>query len=137
MTGTAQTTPPINKKAMLDAFSAGIDIFKKAEFSLDAREELKGQHCDVTVVFKPRGDVIFQLFPKKRKLLLGDHEGRVLLSELVEVYFTDTNRFSASWVPELKSWALKASDLANTLSYDKDHHVYGFATYINQALADL
>jgi hypothetical protein len=135
MTGTDQ--PPLNKKAMLTAFSEGVDLFKRAEFSLDAREELKGQFCDVTVVFKPQGDVIFQLFPKKRKLLRGDQDGRVLLSELVEVYFSDTGRFSASWVPELESWALKAARLADTLSYDKDHHVYGFATYINQALADL
>jgi len=126
---------PAADNEMLRHFADGVRAFQKTQFSLEPREELEGQYCNVTVVFRG-SDVIFQLFPK-RKWPKTTNEGRALLSELVDVYFGDTSRFSASWVPELSSWALKASGLSETLSYDKDHHVYGFAAYINQALADL
>ena len=121
---------------MLRHFEDGVRTFAKTEFSTEPREEMQGQFCDITVVFRENGDVIFQLFPK-RKWPADVAGGRQLLSDLVEVYFTDTSRFSASWVPELSSWGLRAAGLAETLTYDKDHHVVGFATFINQALADL
>ena len=126
-----------SKRELVAAFAAGVETFKRASFSLDTRETLEGEFCTTTAVFKSNGDVIFQLFPVDVKQLGGDDKGRTLLSALVEVYFSVTDRFSADWVPELKSWALKAGGLANTLNYDKQYHVDGFATYVNQALADL
>jgi hypothetical protein len=130
-------TAPASKRDLVAAFAAGVETFKRTSLSLDVRETLEGEFCTTTAVFKPNGDIIFQLFPVDLKQLGGDEKGRALLSELVEVYFSVTDRFSADWVPELKSWALKAGGLANALSYDKTHHVDGFATYVNQALADL
>lgn len=126
----------IASQEMLRHFEAGLRTFAKTEFSTEPREEMQGQFCDVTVVFRENGDVIFQLFPK-RKWPQDLQAARALLSELVDVYFTDTSRFSASWVPEVSSWGLRAAGLSEMLSYDKDHHVIGFATFINQALADL
>jgi len=121
----------------LENFGKGLRSFEKTEFSMDPREDLEGEFCKVTVVFRPNGDVIFQLFPKGRKWPKGEREGRELVGDLLEVYFDSLERFSGSHVPELDSWAVRAEGLASMPTYDKEHHVYGFARYLNQSLADL
>ncbi len=132
-----QATPPLDRGAMLAHFEAGLKAFERTEFALEPREEIEGQLCDVTVVDRENGDVVFQIFPKRKWPMKSKDNGRALLSQMVEVYFGDTERFSASWVPELKSWALRARGLRDVVSYDRAHHVVGFAAFINQALADL
>ena len=127
----------------LQTFVRGAAAFAQTEFAVDPREEIDGPFCAVTVVFKRDGDVIFQLFPKK----LGTRGGggrwpsdeaaaRDLLARLIDQHFGSTDRFSAAWTPELKSWAVHAAGLSERATYDKERHVYGFAQYINQALAN-
>ncbi len=118
-------------------FVRGSESFSKTKFSLEPREELIGDACDVTVVYRENGDVIFQLFPKTRNWPADVKAGRELLGELLETYFDKTEGFSGAYAPELKSWAILATRLALTLTYDKEHHVYGFARFLNQALVDL
>ena len=121
----------------LALFARGCASFRETDFYMDEREDLEGPLCNVTVVFKEHGDVVFQLFPKTRKWPRGEAEGRGLLADLLDVYFGDLGRFAGSHVPELGSWAVRARGLAELPSYVKEHHVYGFAAYVNAALDEL
>lgn len=136
MTGTHQT-PGAQTVRDLANLRRGLKTYEQTEFSTEPREELIGDLCDVTVVFRANGDVIFQLFPKTKKWPRDSAAARALLGDLLEVYFDSLDNLAGSDVPELKSWAVRAEGLASRLSYDKEHHVYGFARYLNQALADL
>lgn len=121
----------------LERFVRGCRSFKDTEFRVDEREELQGPLCDLTVVFKDDGDVVFQFFPKTRKWPKDAGAGRAFLADLLEVYFGDLARFSGAHVPELGSWAVRARGLTALPSYNRDHHVYGFASYVNTALDEL
>lgn len=129
---THSTGKTVSTRAMLDSFARGLKSFEKTEFALDPREVFEGDICDVHAVYKG-DDIIFQLFPKRRARVLT----RDLVAEAVDVWFGSTERFSGSYIPELESWALRARGLAALPSYDREHHVVGFATYLNEALAAL
>lgn len=123
--------PSNEHRTMLNNFEKGLKSFETTQFALDPREVFEGQACDLHVVLKG-DDVIYQIFPKKAEKVT--HE---VLGDLVEVYFGDLSRFSGSYVPELKSWALRAKNIINTPVYNHDYHVAGFARYLNEALAAL
>jgi histidine ammonia-lyase len=57
------------------------------------------------------------------------------LAIAVADWYGSTDRFSASFVPELSSWALRARGLANIPPFQREHHVHGFVSLIDNALA--
>lgn len=120
-------------------FAKGAESFARTQFALDPREELVGSTCTVVVVFKESGDVIFQVTPKVKKRLLNNEAARALIAEMLDVYFGSLDNLSASYDPEdgIESWAIRYARLARRPAYSKDYHVYGFAQFINQALADI
>jgi len=125
-----------DRARLLGQFERGLESFNRTQFAIEPREEFEGKFCDITVVFRENGDVVFQIFPKKKwPRDVGD--GRALLTDMVMIYFGGLDRFSASYISELSSWGLIARDLTGMISYDKEHHVAGFARFVNQALADL
>lgn len=136
MTPQTRTPSPTTARALAH-FTRGLKSFEHTEFSMAPREDVEGQFCNATIVYRANGDVIFQLFPRTKKFPAGAEAGREFLADALEVYFDSLDRFSASYVHELSSWAVRAELLAETPTYNREHHVYGFLSYLNQALADL
>lgn len=107
-------------------FKTGWDSASNEEIVVEPREEVTLKHTRFQVVYREdSGDVIFQVFPESQKWP-GPGEAREFLAAVIEDYFGDTSRFSASYVPELESWGIRASGLLNLPSYDKDFHVDRF-----------
>ena len=121
----------------LAALVRGLKSFEHTQFAMDTREDVDGPFCRASVIYRENGDIVFQLFPHARGFPTGADPGRAFLADALEVYFGSLDRFSASHIPELSSWAVRAKGLAETPMYDKDHHIYGFLSYLNQPLADL
>ena len=116
----------------LQNLEKGADSFSRTQFSLDEREELIGSLCAATIVYKEDGDIIFQLVHKRGRWPQGMAE---LLGDAVAHWFGSTDRFSASFIPELSSWAMRARGLAHTPPFRREHHVHGFVSFLDNALA--
>lgn len=116
---------------------------KELQISTDPREEFKGTHATVTVVFKANGDVIFQLAPVHQDALANSPQTRTLLAEIISFYYGPEflPRFSGDYmgthVPGFHNWAILSRGLANLVTYNVDYHVRGFALYLCEALKEL
>ena len=110
----------------------GSHLDKEEELGIEPREEVELAHGRAVAVFRDSGDVIFQFFPDRT--WPPQAEARQFLAEVIEAHFGDTERFSASYVPELDSWAVKASQLANIVSYDKVFHVDAFIQLVDDTV---
>lgn len=130
---TPQTPSWSNDLRTAMASGWGKHLDREEELSVEPREEFELQHTDVTVVFKDDGDIIFQFFPQGSKWPVPA-AARDFLAEAIEAHFGSTDRFAASYVPELESWAVKAAGLTTQVSYDKAFHVDRFVHLVDDAV---
>lgn len=109
---------------------------EKDELFVEQRDQFELPGLEVHAVYKENGDVIFQFF-SEHPSWPGPLEARTFLAEVIESHFGDTSRFSASYVPELASWGVRAAGLANIPSFSKDYHVNAFVQLVSDALHSL
>lgn len=115
----------------VEKFVTGFRDFSKREWAVPPREEYElTKNLRADVVFRDDGDVIFHLFSNT-----FPSDTRTFLADLIEQHFGSTDRFSASAVPELKSWAILAHGLQNLPAYEHDFHVRAFLGRVAQAFA--
>ncbi len=111
----------------------GSQLRSQEEVVVEPRESVQCKHVDVTVVMKDDGTIIFQIFPKSRKWP-SPEAARDFLAEVIEAHYGDTDRFSADYVHELKSWAIRAVGLPSLINYDKAFHIDGFIALVDDSV---
>jgi hypothetical protein len=125
--------PGLSASTFLSLLKKGWDSFEEEELYVEPREEYTLTHTRVEVVYKQNGDVVFQLFPQSPSWPPPDR-GREFLAEVIEAHFGSAEFFQASYVPELRSWAVRAVGLSNLTTYDKAFHVEGFVRLVDDTV---
>jgi len=119
-------------------YSKSYDSLQREEIlPPDPRMEFEGNHFSAVVVLRRNGDVIFQFFPRGNLWPKDLEGGRNLLATVIEGHFGSTDQFSADFVKELRSWAVKAEGLRGLASYTEEYHLEGFLNLLDLTISEL
>lgn len=105
-----------------------VDKYNRTKMTVHPRMQFEGQMLTVDVILPPK-DVLFHFFLKKPCKTFD-----VLLGEVVEAHFGNTNGFSAVYTPEVDSWGLKAEGLQQRSLYSLKAHVEDFLMLVDRTL---
>ena len=94
------------------------------------RAEYRGENFKAEIVSKG-DDLIYQFFGVKHD------DFRNLLSEIIESHFGSTDKFSAAYVPELKSLGVRAKGVAGSSFFNYDHYTSGFLGLVDRVLSEV
>ena len=118
------STPEFMKDAKKSApgHEVGIVPFPRAEY--------KGQNFHADIVARDE-DLIYQFFNVKAA------DFRTILAEVIEAHFGSTDKFSASYIPEVKSLGVRAQGVAGSPFFNYDHYTTEFLDLVDTVLGEV
>ena len=108
-----------------------VEEFNSTQFQVEKRLNYGGNRFAATIVFKDRGNIIFQFFNTRRK------DFRSILAEVIETHFGSTDDFAASYEKELGAHSLLASGLQFLSTFSVKTHIEDFLELLDITLGEL
>jgi hypothetical protein len=99
----------------------------EVKVSLPPRAEYRGKKFKAVIVVK-NDDLIYQFFNVRHK------DFQTLLAEIIEAHFGKTDDFSASYVPEFESLAVRAKKVCESPFFNYSHYTEKFLDLVDRCL---
>lgn len=132
--------PQEDRVKMIEEFGKQREKFSNSEFAAPTYTQFPGSYCDLIMVeHEGSPHIIYQWFPKFVKHVWPAKPEDVadMIGDLYEEYFVDTTPFLIDYVPEMDSWAVRASFVRTTPNFKRERYVENFASYVHNVLQQL
>jgi len=94
------------------------------------RAGFRGENFRAEIVAKG-DDLIYQFFDVR------NDDFRNLLAEVIEAHFGSTDKFSASYIPEVKSMGVHANGVVGSPFFNYDHYTKDFLELVDTVLGEV